>query len=118
MLTAQIGMQQMTAETKHTNSATGKKYVYAEPLQNFFEPTDFPSPDSIKDNKKKYIAEDSIVFITCGETTVEGSTNVLKDSDVFKNPEYRKGSRWIWTHGKMFSCNTWGPIFVKKSDGV
>lgn len=104
-----------TRNEDYPNNATGKKYVYAEPLQDFFEPSGFPGVDSIKVNKKAYIAEDSIVFITCGEKPIEGSSTVLKDSDVFKNPEYRKGSRWVWTHGKMFSCNTWGPIFVSNS---
>lgn len=104
-----------TRNEDYPNNASGKKYVYAEPLQDFFEPNGFPGVDSIKASKKSYIAEDSIVFITCGEKPIEGSSTVLKDSDVFKNPEYRKGSRWIWTHGKMFSCNTWGPIFVSNS---
>ena len=101
---------------KDPNNSTGKKYVYAEPLQDFFEPSGFPSYNSIKPDKRKYISEDSIVFITCGEKTVDNSSMTLEDKNVFKNPEYRKGSRWIWTHGKMFACNTWGPIFVKKSD--
>lgn len=101
---------------KDPNDSTGKKYVYAEPLQDFFEPSGFPSYNSIKPDKRKYISEDSIVFITCGEKTVDNSSMTLEDKNVFKNPEYRKGSRWIWTHSKMFSCNTWGPIFVKKSD--
>lgn len=103
---------------KDPNGATGKKYVYAEPLQDFFEPSGFPSYNSIKADKRKYISEDSIVFITCGEKTVDNSSTTLEDKEVFKNPEYRKGSRWIWTHSKMFSCNTWGPIFVKKTDGL
>lgn len=101
---------------KDPNETTGKKYVYAEPLQDFFDPSGFPSYNSIKADKRKYISEDSIVFITCGEKTVDNSSTTLEDKEVFKNPEYRKGSRWIWTHSKMFSCNTWGPIFVKKSD--
>lgn len=101
---------------KDPNESSGKKYVYAEPLQDFFNPSGFPSYNSIKEDKRKYISEDSIVFITCGEKTVDNSSTTLEDKEVFKNPEYRKGSRWIWTHSKMFSCNTWGPIFVKKSD--
>lgn len=103
---------------KNPNDSTGKKYVYAEPLQDFFEPSGFPSYNSIKADKRKYISEDSVVFITCGEKTVNNSSTTLEDKEVFKNPEYRKGSRWIWTHSKMFSCNTWGPIFVKKTDGL
>ena len=100
----------------HPNTSDAKKYVYAEPLQDFFNPANFPSVESIKEDKRSIISQDSIVFITCGEKTIDGQSTTLKDQDVFKNPEYRKGSRWIWTQEKMYSANTWGPIFTKDAN--
>jgi hypothetical protein len=90
-------------DDKNTNNSTAKKYLYIEALKDYFEPTTiYPYLKVLDDN---LISEDSIVFITCG----------LDDAEIFQNPEYMKGARFIWTHNSMFSANTWMPIFTRKT---
>lgn len=99
------------------NESTAKKFVYIEPLQEYFEPSQFPNISSVKEDKKGLISEDSIVFITCGQSmqTSSAGVNILTDAQVFNNPEYQPGARFIWTHNRMFSSNTWMPLATREN---
>ena len=102
----------------NSNNTNAKKFVYIECLQDYFESSaDFPYI-VLKRESKDLISEDSIVFITCG-STISGSgadRKVLTDAEVFGNPEYIPGARFIWTNNKMFSANTWMPIFTRETE--
>lgn len=94
-------VDQDTRDDDVRNESTAKKFVYIEPLNEYFQQAGFPAYSACI--KQDIISEDSIVFITCGAS----------DATTFQNPEYQTGARFIWTHGKMFSCNTWMPLFTR-----
>ena len=98
------------------NDANSKKFVYIEPLQEYFSPNLFPSEDAILLDKKDIISRDSIVFITCGQVLV--GNEVVTDAEMFNNPEYQPGARFIWTQGRMFSGNTWIPMATQESESA
>lgn len=93
------------------NESEAKKFVYVEGLSQYFKhSSDFPYVQIKKEEEypgiNKIISQDSIVFITCA----------LGDSTIFENEEYYAGARFIWTQGRMFSTNTWLPIFTRETE--
>jgi hypothetical protein len=103
-------------DDKDTNNSTAKKFLYIECLQEYFQPSaDYPFLE-VKDTN--LISQDSIVFITCGSIVTEtlNGPQISYDADVFDNPEYVDGARFIWTQNMMFSANTWMPIFTRENE--
>lgn len=103
-------------DDKDTNNSTAKKFLYIECLQEYFKPSaDYPFLE-VKDTN--LISQDSIVFITCGSIITEtiNGPQISYDADVFDNPEYVDGARFIWTQNMMFSANTWMPIFTRENE--
>jgi len=100
------------------NDTEAKKFVYIECLQEYFEPKLNEPYMKIKDSAKDIISEDSIVFITCGSLRKETAMGwqTFTDAQAFSNPEYTPGARFIWTHNRMFSANTWMPIFTRETE--
>lgn len=104
-------------DNRDDNNSKAKKFVYIDCLQKCFEPSsDYPYL-IIKEDAKDIISEDSIVFITCGKIIKSTDFGIFEmtDADAFDNPEYMPGARFIWTHGMMFSSNTWMPIFTRET---
>lgn len=104
-------------DNRDDNNSKAKKFVYIDCLQKCFEASsDYPYL-IIKDEAKDIISEDSIVFITCGKIIKDTDFGIFEmtDAEVFDNPEYVPGARFIWTHGMMFSANTWMPIFTRET---
>jgi hypothetical protein len=102
-------------DDKDTNNSTAKKFLYIECLQEYFQPSaDYPFLE-VKDTN--LISQDSIVFITCGSIIRETELGTFRSSDaeIFDNPEYTDGARFIWTQNMMFSANTWMPIFTRET---
>lgn len=103
-------------DDKDTNNSTAKKYLYIECLQEYFKPSaDYPF---LEVKNPDLISQDSIVFITCGSIVTEtiNGPQISYDADVFDNPEYVDGARFIWTQNMMFSANTWMPIFTRENE--
>ena len=103
-------------DDKDTNNSTAKKYIYIECLQEYFKPSaDYPF---LEVKNPDLISQDSIVFITCGSIVTEtlNGPQISYDADVFDNPEYVDGARFIWTQNMMFSANTWMPIFTRENE--
>lgn len=90
------------------NNTNAKKFVYVEGLSQYFTPNSQPPYVKLKSDSQvqKVISQDSIVFITCA----------LGDADNFENEEYYAGAHFIWTQGRMFSANTWMPIFTRETE--
>lgn len=88
--------------TNIENNSSAKKFVYIDSFSNYFNKSGFPEYSSLNDEGKKIISENSIVFVTCGDD----------DYNKFAKSEFQEGARFIWTNGKIFSANTWGPIDV------
>ena len=87
-------------------------------MQEYFNSRqDYPYIE-LNDKGKQIISEDSIVFITCGTLKKETAQEIryITDAEAFGNPEYMPGARFIWTHNKMFSANTWMPIFTRETE--
>lgn len=111
-----ISNEQRTQNDK--NDSNAKKFVYIDCLQNYFDSSSESPYLILSEEGKKIISEDSIVFITCGkikQTTPNGIFE-MTDAEAFNNPEYAPGARFIWTHNKMFSANTWMPIFTRQTE--
>ena len=103
-------------DDKDTNNSTAKKFLYIECLQEYFKPSaDYPF---LEVKNPDLISQDSIVFITCGSIVTEtiNGPQISYDADVFDNPEYVDGARFIWTQNMMFSANTWMPIFTRENE--
>jgi len=92
---------------ENPNNATAKKFAYIEGIANYFNATDFPQYISVKSAKRDIIAPETLVFVTCG----------ANDASTFGNPEYQTGARFIWHHGKMFSVNSWMPMYTRRNAG-
>lgn len=88
--------------SNNNNNLTGKKFVYLDSVNKYFSSTNFPDVSSLTDYGKKIISENTIAFITCDDT----------DETIFGSSEFQRGARFIWTNGKLFSANTWGPLYV------
>lgn len=95
------------------NDTKAKKFLYVEPLHEYFQQNGFPNVISVQSDKKHLISQDSIVFITCGESYDPATGIIMSDEKYFNNPEFAKGARFIWTQNRLFSCNTWMPLFTK-----
>lgn len=107
-----------TRNESDLNESTAKKFVYIECMQEYFNSRqDYPYIE-LNDKGKQMISEDSIVFITCGTLKKETAQEIkyITDAEAFGNPEYLPGARFIWTHNKMFSANTWMPIFTRETE--
>lgn len=107
-----------TRNESDPNESTAKKFVYIECMQEYFNSRqDYPYIE-LNDKGKQIISEDSIVFITCGTLKKETAQEIryITDAEAFGNPEYMPGARFIWTHNKMFSANTWMPIFTRETE--
>ena len=88
--------------SNNDNNLTGKKFVYLDSFNKYFLTTNFPNVSSLNDDGKKIISENTIVFITCDKN----------DETVFDSSEFQNGARFMWINGKLFSSNTWGPLYV------
>lgn len=96
------------------NNSEAKKFIYIECLQEYFYwSEDYPYL-MLNDKGNSVISPDSIVFITCGSIVSDGRR--ISDAEAFGNPEYYPGARFIWTHNRMFSANTWLPIFTRETE--
>lgn len=104
-----------TRDDKDSNNSSAKKLLYIECLQEYFNPSSNYPFLEIKD--PNLISQDSIVFITCGSIIKETELGTFRSSDaeIFDNPEYTDGARFIWTQNMMFSANTWLPIFTRET---
>lgn len=104
-------------DDKYDNNSKAKKFVYIDCLQKYFYPSSNYPYLIVKEDVKDIISEDSIVFITCGKIIKNTDFGIFEmtDAEVFDNPEYMPGARFIWTHGMMFSANTWMPIFTRET---